>query len=127
MAVRQPTYERQTVKSGEVVQVTWTGLTQATLDTGSPISLAEYSDKTFQTFGTFGGSGALLIEGSNDGGTTWAPLSNRQGTAMSFTAAGMNTSQDRPILVRPRVTGGDGTTSLTVAAACHRADLSGVG
>lgn len=103
--------------------ITWSGLTQTTNDVGAAVSESWRGEKTFQVFGTFGSSGALLIEGSNNG-TDWSPLSNRQGTNMSFTAAGFNRSQDQPVYVRPRVTGGDGTTNLTVAVACHRTDLS---
>ena len=127
MAVRAAAFDRSISKAGEVLAVTWTGLTQTTSDTGDPIKAAEYSDKTFHCFGTFGVGGSLVIEGSNDG-TNWAPVSNRQGvTPFAFTALGINTSQDKPIWMRPRVTAGDGSTSLTVVCAAHRSDLSMVG
>lgn len=126
MATIQPTYNNQLTKGREVVVATWTPMTFSGSDVGSPISLAEYSDKTFQVFGTLGAGGTMTIEGSNDG-VNWASLSNRQGTAMAFTTLSLNTSQDRPAYVRPRVTAGDGTTSLTVVVACHRTDLSGIG
>lgn len=126
MAIRTSTFNRNITKGSGNVTVTWTGLTFTSLDQGMEIQLSEYSDKTFQVFGTFGAAGAVLIEGSNDG-VNWTSLSNRQGVAMSFTAAGMNTSQDKPMWVRPRITGGDGTTSLTVVASCHRTTLSAVG
>lgn len=126
MATIAPTINPQVSKAREVIVASWAPMTQSGSDVGAPVSFAEYSDKTFQVFGTFGAGGAVLMEGSNDG-TNWSALSNRQGTNMSFTANGLNTSQDKPVWVRPRVTGGDGTTSLTVIVACHRADLSVVG
>lgn len=123
MAVRAATFDRTSSKDGSVILVTWTGLTQATSDSGAPIQEAWRGEKTFQVFGTFGASGNVVIEGSNDG-TNWSPLSNRQGTNMNFTTAGFNRSQDQPIFVRPRVTNGDGTTNLSVTVACHRTDLA---
>lgn len=126
MTVRAAAINNNVAPRGGVIAITWAGLTFASTDSGDPISLSEFSDKTFQVFGTLGAGGALLIEGSNDG-TNWVPLSNRQGTSMSFTTLAMNTSQDRPVWVRPRVTAGDGTTSLTVIVACHRTDLGGPG
>jgi len=42
-------------------------------------------------------------------------LTDPQGTALSFTAGGLSTILQNPKYVRPNVTAGDGTTSLTVA------------
>ena len=123
MATRTAVFDRTVSKDGSVNLVTWAGLTNATSDAGSAIMEAWRGEKTFQVIGTFGVGGSLVVEGSNNG-TDWSPLSIRQGTAMSFTAAGFNRSQDQPIFVRPRVTAGDGTTNLTVIAACHRTDLA---
>lgn len=106
---------------GAVVVVSWAVL--ATLgDVGDAQSYSSFGDKTFIVSGTFAGAPTVLIEGSNDN-VNWVTLSNRQGTAMTFTAAGMNTSQDKPIWVRPRVTAGAGGASITVQAACHHTDI----
>jgi len=126
MAIRAAALNKNLVRGEQALTVTWAGLTQASLDTGDISCFADYGDKTFQVIGTLGVAGSVLIEGSNDG-VNFSPLSNRQGTAMSFTAIGMNTSQDKPMFVRPRVTAGDGTTSLTVIVACHRSDFSVIG
>ena len=106
---------------GSVVVVSWAGLA-ASGDVGDAQSYSNYGDKTFIVSGTFSGTPTVLIEGSNDG-INWATLSNRQGTAMTFTATGMNTSQDKPIYVRPRMTAGTGGASITVQAACHHSDI----
>lgn len=127
MAVRASAIDRSVSRDGSVIAVTWTGLTNATSDTGAPITHAAWSEKTFQAIGTFGVGGNVVIEGSNDG-TNWSPISNRQGvTPFNLTAAAsINTSQDRPIYIRPRVTAGDGTTNVTVICALHRQDLSDI-
>jgi hypothetical protein len=122
MATIQPTFDRSVSKDGSVVAITWPTMTNAGTDVGAAIQLASF-EKTFHAYGTFGAGGNVIVEGSNDG-TNFNALSNRQGTAMNFTAAAMNTSQDKPIWVRPRVTAGDGTTSVSVTVACHRSDIS---
>ena len=111
-----------------VVTYTFTPMTFTGTDVGAPIQQAAWSEKTWHAVGTFGAGGNITIEGSNDG-TNWSPISTRQGTTpLNLTAAlAMNTSQDRPVFLRPRVTAGDGTTSLTVIVACHRQDLAGTG
>lgn len=123
MATRAAVFNRTVAKDGSVILITWSGLAQATLDDGTPVQESWRGEKTFQVFGTFGASGSVVIEGSNDG-VNWSPLSNRQGTNMTFTTPGFNRSQDQPVWVRPRVTNGDGTTNLTVSVACHRTDLA---
>lgn len=125
MATIKPTIDRQTAGYDEsVIIVTWANLA-ASGDVGDPIALAAWSDKTFVVSGAFVGLPTVAIEGSNNG-TDWVALSNRQGTSMSFTAAAMNTSQDRPVYVRPRLTAGTGGASITVTVACHRVDLAGM-
>ena len=106
---------------GSVVVVSWAGFATSG-DVGDAQSYSNFGDKTFIVSGTFTGTPTVTIEGSNDN-VNWVTLSNRQGTAMTFTAAGMNTSQDKPIYVRPRMTAGTGGASITVQAACHHTDI----
>lgn len=108
-----------------VLICTWDGFAIAG-DVGLPIRYAAWSDKTFVVSGNFTGTPAIAVEGSNDG-VNWVSLSNRQGTAMNFTAPGMNTSQDRPVYIRPRMTAGTGGAAIKVTVACHRVDLPGKG
>lgn len=128
MATRPATIDRTVSPDGSTYAVTWSGLTFSGSDTGAPVQLAAWSEKTFQAFGTFGASGNVVIEGSNEATnpTNWSPISNRQGTTPFnlASATSVNTSQDRPIWIRPRVTAGDGTTSVTVIAACHRYNIA---
>lgn len=88
----------------------WAALLNA--DDGASIPFGQYTDKSIQVFGTFGPGGTLLLEGSNDG-TNWATLTDPQGNPLSFTAAKIEQIMEATLHVRPRVSGGDGTTSLT--------------
>lgn len=115
-------------------QATWTPLTFAALDQGAPIGgqvnvaqnfaggaqdLAGFSDRSIVVTGTFGAGGTLVWEGSNDG-TNYVTLTDPQGNALSITSAGVKAVTEAVIFARPRVTAGDGTTSLSVAAFCRR-------
>jgi hypothetical protein len=104
------------------MRVTWGPFTET--DTLVPVSRPEFCERTIQAIGTFG-SANLGLNGSNDG-TNFALISNRQGTTMSFTAPGINTTQDRPVWVVPKVVSGTGA-SITVVMLAHRQDLAGMG
>lgn len=81
-------------------------------DYGAAVDQSQYTDKGIQVFGTFGAGGALQLQGSNDG-TNWAPLSDPQGNVLTITAAGIKFVAEATRYIRPAVTGGDGTTSIT--------------
>ena len=102
--------------------ISWAGLANAG-DVGDTQSLPAYSEKTFTVTGTFSGSASCMIQGSNDG-ANWTTLTNKQGNALTFTAAGIGTSQDRPLYVRPNLTAGAGA-SVTVICAAHKFSLPG--
>lgn len=101
--------------SKKVHKQTWSALANG--DDGTALSAATLSDKSVQVTGTFGVGGTIIIEGSNDGGTTWATLNDSRGEttgALSFTGADLRTILENVERIRPRVTAGDGTTSLNV-------------
>lgn len=98
--------------------VTWGGLLNG--DDGSPVDLLDYPDRTVQFVGTFGAGGSVTFEGTNDG-TNWAPLTDPQGTAITKTAAGLEAVTEVPRYVRPRVTAGDGTTTLQALLLARKA------
>lgn len=91
--------------------VTWSGLLNG--DTGTRVNLTDYPDRTVQFGGTFGAGGTVVFEGTNDG-VNWITLTDPQGNALSKTTAAMESVTETPRYVRPAVTGGDGTTNLTV-------------
>jgi hypothetical protein len=99
-------------------EVTWTGLLQG--DDGSWFDAGVFADQTFQVTGTFGGA-TVAIQGSNEPTpSTGFTLTDQAGLGLSWTAAGGKVSAEAPRWVRPLVTGGDGTTSLTVRAVARR-------
>lgn len=91
---------------------TWSAIPNG--NQGSSLSAAHLSDKCVQVTGTFGVGGSVTIKGSNDGGTTWANLTDPGGTVITFTATGMKQILENPQLIRPDVTAGDGSTALNV-------------
>ena len=96
---------------------TWAPLANG--DSGSPFQRPDWADRTIQIFGTFGSGGTVLIEGSNDG-TNWATLNDAFGTSMSVTSASIKQLAEATLYMRPRVSAGDGTTSLTVIACARK-------
>lgn len=108
---------------GPIELYQWTGLTNATSDTGAPLTLPEYADRSVQVKGTFGAGGTVVIEGSNDRKAdtpTYATLNDPNGNALSITAAKIEQVLESTYLIRPRISGGDGTTDLTVTIMVRR-------
>lgn len=91
---------------------TWHDL--AVGDDGTPVQFAQFADRTLQFFGTFGVGGTARVEGSNDG-VNWAPLSDTQGNTLDATGPRIKLAVESPAYIRPRITAGDGTTSVTVS------------
>ncbi len=76
---------------------------------------AGFADKSIQVEGTFGGGGTVALEGTNDGDPThYRPLTDPQGVTVAMTSPGIKALTEAVIWVRPHVTGGDGSTQLTV-------------
>lgn len=100
--------------------VTWTPLANG--DSGSAVSLSEFTDRSAAVTGTFGAGGTLIIEGTIDG-TNWFTLTDPQGNNLSFTSARLEAISEATVQIRPRVTAGDGTTALTVTMLAHRGNV----
>jgi hypothetical protein len=96
-----------------IKRVQWAALANG--ETGDFIGpdLAPWSDRSVQVAGTFGTSGSVQWEGSNDG-VNWALLNAPQGTSLTWTAAAIKQVLEGALYMRPRVTAGDGTTSLII-------------
>lgn len=97
------------LNDGSVLVIDYT-LAQA--ETGAQAEEPEHSDMSVQVGGTFGG-GTVVLEGSNDG-TTFHILTDPLGNNASFTSADLMQIIETCRYVRPRVTGGNGTTAITV-------------
>lgn len=87
----------------------WEGFA-ASGDDGDAISTdsVRFSDRTVQVLGSFTGSLAITIQGSLDGGTTWFTLTDPQGSALTFTAAGGSSISEAVPLMRPFASAGSG-------------------
>lgn len=90
----------------------WTPL--AAGDDGEAVEFSQYTDRSVQVTGTFGAGGSVVIEGSNDGGSNWATLTDPQGNPLTINSAKIELVSEAVAQVRPRVTGGDGTTALAI-------------
>ena len=93
------------------VIATWANMQNG--DDGQPIELANFADRSVQVFGTFGAGGNVRIEGSIDG-TNYAPLTDPQGNALDINTAKIEAIIELVRWIRPVVTAGDGSTSLTI-------------
>jgi hypothetical protein len=106
---------------GSTITWTWVGLLNG--DTGTPAPVRDGLQQWLAVLnsGTLGASGNLRWEGSIDGGTTWATLTDDQTNALNMTAIPTaKVMREKPLLVRPNVTSGDGTTSLTAILVTRR-------
>ena len=115
MATRTPTSSNIGAHTTKYV---WTGLLNG--DTGIAVQMAASADMTVQLKGTLSVGGTCDIEGSNDGGTTWAVLKSANGTALAMTALGIELIQPNPELIRPSISGGDGSTDLEAIIVAKR-------
>jgi len=97
-----------------VYRVTWTGLLNG--DVGDDVDLGMFPDKSVQVEGTFGTGGTISVEGSNDGTNRRILNDSRgEGNPLTLTAADVRVVLENTKQVRPNVTAGDGTTSLSVS------------
>ncbi len=92
-----------------VHECTWSGLLSG--DDGDWLDAAMLADKSVHVYGTFGVGGTVVIEGSNNKSTA-RTLTDPQGNALSFTQESIEQVLENTKWIRPRVTGGDGTTNL---------------
>jgi hypothetical protein len=100
------------LESGEVAEVSWSGLLNGFI--GTPSRPRVYDNISIQVSGTGGSGGSVKIQGSNDA-INWADVSSAPVTTsggLGFFAA-LNTL---PKHIRPSVTAGDSTTDLLVVA-----------
>lgn len=120
MATRPVTIDRNIGLDGSVIKFSWTALT-TTDRNGEAIKHAEWADRSVQVVGTFSaGSPAVHWEGSNDGGTTWADLTDESGNTIEFSATGIESVAAITELARPYLDGGDGSTDVDVHVICRR-------
>lgn len=106
--------------SSDVMLVNWSGLTNATSDVGTAVQVPALADRSVQVLGTLGTGGSVRIEGSNkaapdeSSATDWAVLTDPQGNDLNLSTLKIEAITEPVLWIRPRVTAGDGTTSLSV-------------
>jgi hypothetical protein len=82
-------------------------------DVGLPVDLTQYADRSVQVEGTLGAGGQCTMEGSNDG-VNYRVLHDPFSVALTVNATGISHITEMTRLMRPRITGGDGTTAMMV-------------
>ncbi len=109
---------------GDVRTYSWSTMGDA--DTGTPVAMSEYSDKSVQigcgasaSAGNTFGSATVVIQGTNDprgspdhtdhANAVWSTLKDPQGNDISFTASGIKQILENPLWIRPKTSGGTGT------------------
>jgi len=97
--------------------VTWTPLTSANA-TGDAVEMPGSHIRSVQIDGTFD-SATVVMQGSNDG-TTWFTLTDPQGNAISKTAGALEQIQELTRYIRPSMSGGTGSQSISVRVLLKR-------
>lgn len=114
MSVISPTIDTKNAPGdGSVVSFSWALVTNG--DTGAPMAFTQWTDRSVQLNGTFGGT--IVWEGSNDG-TNYETLTDAQGVAMSYTANALKQAVEVTLYARPRVAAG--VTGVTVTCVARR-------
>lgn len=103
-------YTNAPTKTSVAFVAQWEHITGS--DVGAPLMGAQYTDKSVQVVGNFG-AGTLEFQGSNNG-VDWAVLTDPQGNNLNFTQPKIELVSEATVYVRPVVSGGDGTTDLSV-------------
>lgn len=82
---------------------------------------AEFTDRNVSARGTPGVGFNLQIQGSDDDGVNASPLNDAQGSALDIaTLPAREQILEVPEQTRPNITGGDGTTDVTVVITVTR-------
>lgn len=88
---------------GATLLASW-ALTSANSD-GRGVPVAGFDKLNWQGVAGTPGGATLAFEASNDGGTTWYPLTKVGGsTAATLTASGGAETNEHPVMVRPNLT-----------------------
>jgi hypothetical protein len=103
--------------TGNYVLISWNGMANG--DTGKPFEGCDWADRSMQIEGTFGTGGTLVMEGSLDG-TNYHPLRDSNGSNLTFTQSDLESVIQITKYLRPRVSAGDGATSLNVTMFARR-------
>lgn len=112
-------YVTDSINSHEVLLVKWIGL--ALSDDGEPFMGVPFSDRSVQVAGTFGVGGTVKLEGRLSSDLDYVALTDPQGNDINLGSAKIEAITELVQHIRPRVTGGDGTTLVDVYLLLKRA------
>lgn len=115
MAVIKPTVTDVGIGNGSCKLVVWSTVTEA--DTCAPVSYPDLTDRSIHVYGTFGGS-STAVQGSNNGGASFAALNDTGGTVIAITAEKIKAILENSQQIKPVITGGT-SQSLSVAILFH--------
>src|SRR5262245_15432057 len=101
-----------------VLKVVWNGLNNANT-TGCVIAFTEWADRSFHINGVFN-TANVLIEGSNDGGNDFQPITDPQGNSINKTAAALEVVEEVAQLMRPRLVTSGAVSDIQVSAIIRR-------
>lgn len=111
MATIKPTVTQAGKQDGACFIVTWAAVTE--IDTCVAYQGANLSDKSVHVSGTFGGA-TVAVQGSNNGGTSFAALNDPSSTVIAITAEKIKAILENVDLIKPVITGG-AAQSLNIA------------
>ena len=98
--------------------VTWGPMVDG--DVGQPYIPTFSADKSIQVEGTFGAD-TITVQGTNyQTAGNWETLNDPSNNPLLITSKGVKQILQATYQIRPIVTGGDGSTSVTVTMAIHR-------
>lgn len=83
-------------------------------ESGQILNAIGFNDKSIHVYGTFGGATVTMKGGNVNDATKFETLKDFDGTNLTFTAAGINSTRDNVGFMQPVISGGDGTTALTI-------------
>jgi len=107
-----------TIQNDGVMVCTWASITEN--DTGRGAQMARFPDRTVQAIGDFTTSGAISMEGSNDG-TNWGALHDPTGAAIVLTAlTQIALIVENPLYVRPRASAGTAVSMTVIVVGAPR-------
>lgn len=119
MATRSGTVVKTQLDATAIV-LEWTGLLAN--DDGAWLLLGHYADKSLHVTGTPSGA-TVRLQGSNEDTPTTpnaVNLSSPSETTIGVTATpALKQVLENPLYVRPLVSGGDGSTAITVRLVCR--------
>jgi len=105
-----------TKPNDDTIKVAWSGVTEA--DTPLAVQgLSEHADRSVEISGSLGGA-TIALKGSNEG-SEYFTLNDPLGTALSYTANGLNAILEYAEYIKPAITGGSGS-SVNVTLICKR-------